>query len=146
MKMYITLSLILVSLSGFSQETLDSTAVIEPITVDTVDLYVINSTNRLIALPNEGLTKYAYQYRDLKYLRTMRELKFQNAEAMEKFFGICDKALATDKTLITQGYNISRNRLNKNVIRLNNKENGYTLLKRETLEFMKTEFRSYGTK
>jgi hypothetical protein len=143
MKLIITLSLILISITAVAQNPVDSTEVPELPISDTVDLYVINNTNRLIAIEKNGASSFAFEYRDLKFLRTMRVLEFKNAEQLEKFFGICDKALATDKTYITQGYNISRNRLNKNVIRLNNKQEGYTLLKRETLEFMKSEFADY---
>ena len=107
---------------------------------DTVDLYVINNTTRFVALPDEGSTKYSFFYRDLKYLKIIRELKFQSGSDVERFFNTCDKALETDKTFITQGYNVSRNRLSKNILRLNNKEGGYFLLKSASLEKMKSTF------
>ena len=107
---------------------------------DTIDLYVINSSTRFISLPDEGNTKYSFFYRDLKYLKIIRELKFQSGSDVERFFSTCDKALETDKTFITQGYNVSRNRLGKNILRLNNKEGGYFLLKSASLEKMKSTF------
>jgi len=107
---------------------------------DTIDIYVINNTNRFVALPAEANTKYAFFYRDLKSLRTINELKFQNVTEVTKFFDTCEKALETGQLYVTQGYNISRNRLSKNVVRLNNKEGGYTLLKYATLEHMRKAF------
>lgn len=142
MKNYITLLLIFCALSVSAQEA-------DSITVnaaDTADIYVINSTTRFVALPDEGNTKYSFFYRDLKYLKTIRELKFQSAEDANKFFDTCEKALETDKTFITHGYNVSRNRLSKNVLRLNNKEGGYYLLKYDSLEKMRKAFNKYTGK
>lgn len=139
MKNYIVLLILSVAFGVSAQES-DNVKMNE---ADTVDLYVINNTTRFIALPDEGSTKYAFFYRDLKYLKTVRELKFQSAEDVQKFFNTCDKALETDKTFVTQGYNVSRNRLSKNVLRLNNKDGGYYLLKFNSLEKMKSTFKKY---
>ncbi len=142
MKNYIVLLIMVVSFGATAQESNN----LKTNEADTVDLYVINSTTRFIALPDEGSTKYSFFYRDLKYLKTIRELKFQSAEDVQKFFNTCDKALETDKTFVTQGYNVSRNRLSKNVLRLNNKEGGYYLLKYSSLEKMKSTFTKYTEK
>ncbi len=142
MKNYIVLLIMVVSFGATAQESNN----LKTNEADTVDLYVINSTTRFIALPDEGSTKYSFFYRDLKYLKTIRELKFQSAEDVQKFFNTCDKALETDKTFVTQGYNVSRNRLSKNVLRLNNKEGGYYLLKYNSLEKMKSTFTKYTEK
>ena len=151
MKHFVILSFTFLSITLFGQkepkvEALerDSSQISEPVVNDTIELYVINNTNSFVAIQSSVKTEYAFFYRDLKFLRTQRELNFKNAESLEKFFTICDKALATDKTHITQGYNISRNRLNKNVLRLNNKQGGYTLMKRETLEFLKEAYKKHN--
>lgn len=141
MKNIITLLIFFVSLTSFSQET-DTTLLNA---ADTVDIYVINSTTRFVALPNEGNTKFSFYYRDLKYIKTIRELKFQSEEDVNKFFDTCEKALETDKTYITNGYNVSRNRVSKNVLRLNNKEGGYYMLKYDSLEKMRKAFDKYTT-
>lgn len=142
MKNYISLLLILLTFGAFAQES-DS---LKLNAADTTEIYVINSTTRFVALPNEGNTKYSFFYRDLKYIKTIRELKFQSAEDVNKFFDICEKALETDKTYITSGYNVSRNRLSKNVLRLNNKDGGYYLLKYDSLEKMRKAFNKYTEK
>lgn len=136
MKNYIVLLILSVAFGVSAQES-DNFKMNE---ADTVDLYVINNTTRFVALPDEGSTKYSFFYRDLKYLKIIRELKFQSGSDVERFFNTCDKALETDKTFITQGYNVSRNRLSKNILRLNNKEGGYFLLKSASLEKMKSTF------
>ena len=136
MKNYIVLLILSVAF-GLSAQESDNFKMNE---ADTVDLYVINNTTRFVALPDEGSTKYSFFYRDLKYLKIIRELKFQSGSDVERFFNTCDKALETDKTFITQGYNVSRNRLSKNILRLNNKEGGYFLLKSASLEKMKSTF------
>lgn len=107
---------------------------------DTTDLYVINDNGRLVSITNEGNNKYAFFFRSLKSPRPQKELLFKSADELAKFFEICEKALATDKTYITSGFNISRNTLNKNVVRMNDKEGDYNLLKRETIQLMREAF------
>lgn len=140
MKNILTLILVVFSFGAFAQE--NDTPKLN--SADTTEIYVINSTTRFVALPNEGNTKYSFFYRDLKFLKIIRELKFQNSEEVNKFFDTCEKALETDKTFITQGYNVMRNKLSKNVLRLNNKDGGYFLLKYDSLEKMRKAFNKYA--
>lgn len=104
---------------------------------DTTDLYVINNTNRLVKL---GEGEYAFIYRDLKSLKEIRSIDFDSNDAMSKFFDLCFKALEKDQGTVTEHYNVSRNKLSKNVVRVNDKQGGYFLLKYETLEHMKSAF------
>ena len=59
---------------------------------------------------------------------------------MTEFFDKAEKVLATDSGIITADYNLYRNKLSKNVLRIQNKVGGYVLLSRETLETMRSEF------
>lgn len=136
MKYTVLLTSLFISVLSFGQAK-DSLAVAS---ADTVELYVINKTNKFVGLPDEGSGKYSFFYRDLKYIKEIRELKFNSKEEVTKFFETCEKAMNTDKTYITQGYNVSRNKLSKNVLRLNNKDGGYYLLKEATLDNMKKAF------
>ena len=123
----LTLFLLLVSTSVFGQS-------------DTTDLYVINNTNRLVSIKTDGKTHYAFCYRDLKSLRITKCFPFEDKQALTDFFDRCEKSLETDKTLVTKHYNTSRNKLNKNVVRVNNKEGGYVLIKYDTLQKMRNAF------
>ena len=117
--LFITLSL-LCSVSVFGQ--------------DTADIYVINNTNRLVSV---GADSYAFIYRDLKSLKQIRSFHFDSLDELEKFFDLCQKALDKDQGTITDAYNISRNKLSKNVVRINDKMGGYVLIKYSTLEHMR---------
>lgn len=132
---------ILLTVSSFIAHSQDSTdTVVNELAYDTTDLYVISNSSRFVELSGQGKSKYAFYYRDLKYVKEIRELKFYSVDEAIKFFNICQKALDTDKTYITKGYNISRNRISKNVLRLNNKDGGYTLMKRSTYEHIRDAF------
>lgn len=104
---------------------------------DTTDIYVINATNRLVAIDADS---YSFTYRDLKSLKERRSLYFETAADLEKFFELCQKALDKDQGTVTSDYNVSRNRLSKNVVRVNNKIGGYFLLKYTTLEHMRKAY------
>jgi hypothetical protein len=101
---------------------------------DTTDIYVINKTNRLVSV---GTSSYSFVYRDLKSLKQIKSFHFETLVDLEKFFGLCQKALEKDQGTVTEKYNVSRNRLSKNVVRVNDKTGGYVLLKYSTLEHMK---------
>lgn len=138
---YLLLSLIFIS--TFSIHAQDSTAVENnsPVTSsDTVDIYVLSKNSRFVELKGEGKSRYAFYYRDLKFIKELRELIFEDADDAIKFFNICQKALDTDKTYITHGYNVMRNRASKNVLRLQNKDGGYTMIRRDTFDDMRAAF------
>ena len=107
---------------------------------DTTDIYVINNTNRLVEITKMDITSYSFFYRDLKYVKTIRELSFDNNEELEKFFDQAEKVLATDVGVMTAKYNLSRNKLSKTTLKLRNKEDGYVMISRETLEIMRSEY------
>jgi hypothetical protein len=133
-KYYFTLFLFVLSTTVFGQS-------------DTTDLYVINKTNRFVAIQADGKKTYSFFYRDLKFLRETKEFSFKKVEDAVLFFDRCEKSLETDKTLVTEFYNVSRNKLNKNVVRVNNKEGGYVMIKYDTLTKMRRAFeKSIGAK
>ena len=101
---------------------------------DTTNLYVINNTNRLTQIGDS----YSFFYRDLKNVKIIRELKFATKVELDEFFEKAYSVLDTDVALITQGYNLMRNKMNKNVLKIRNKELGYVYIKRGTLDNMKT--------
>lgn len=107
---------------------------------DTTRIYVINNTNEFVQIKGGGYTTYSFFYRDLKFVKETRELKFKNKEKVNEFFDKAEKVLATDSGIITADYNLYRNKVSKNVLRLQNKEGGYVLISRETLETMRAEF------
>jgi hypothetical protein len=107
---------------------------------DTTKIYVINNTNEFVQIKGGGYTTYSFFYRDLKYVKETRELVFKNKDKVNEFFDKAEKVLATDSGIITADYNLYRNKLSKNVLRLQNKVGGYVLLSRETLETMRSEF------
>jgi hypothetical protein len=107
---------------------------------DTTKIYVINNTNEFVQIKGGGYTNYSFFYRDLKYVKETRELVFKNKDKGNEFFDKAEKVLATDSGIITADYNLYRNKLSKNVLRLQNKVGGYVLLSRETLETMRSEF------
>jgi hypothetical protein len=102
---------------------------------DTSDVYVINNTNRLVKVGGES---YALIYRDLKSLKQIRSFHFDDSKELDRFFELCQKALEKDQGTVTANYNVSRNKLSKNVVRVNDKQGGYMLLKYSTLQHMKT--------
>lgn len=107
---------------------------------DTTKIYVINKTNEFVQIKSGGYTTYSFFYRDLKFVKETRELVFKNKEKVTEFFDKAEKVLATDSGIITADYNLYRNKLSKNVLRIQNKVGGYVLLSRETLETMRSEF------
>lgn len=107
---------------------------------DTTKIYVINNTNEFVQIKSGGNTTYSFFYRDLKFVKETRELKFSNKTKVNEFFDKAEKVLATDSGILTADYNLYRNKVSKNVLRLQNKEGGYVLISRETLETMRSEF------
>ncbi len=127
MKQLIVIILSALSFSSFSQN-------------DTTKIYVINKTNEFVQIKGGGYTTYSFFYRDLKFVKETRELVFKNKDKVNEFFDKAEKVLATDSGIITADYNLYRNKLSKNVLRLQNKVGGYVLISRETLETMRSEF------
>jgi hypothetical protein len=98
------------------------------------DLYVINETNHLMKV-GDG---YVFEYRDLKFIKKhIRSLKFDSKEEILDFFDKAENTLNTDQGVLNEKYSMYRHKLNKNTVRINNKDGGYVLLTRETLENMR---------
>lgn len=125
---------------AFSQGTDSLSAVSSVDAYDTVDIFVLSKNSRFAELKWDGKSKYIFSYRDLKYIKEIRELVLDDADEAIKFFNTCQKALDTDKTYITHGYNVMRNRVSKNYLRLQNKDGGYTQISRDTFDDMKEAF------
>lgn len=119
MKNFIALLFVLSSVLSYAQ--------------DTTEIYVINKTNRFTKIGDS----YSFFYRDMKYVKEIRELKFDSKDDALAFFEKAYKVLDTDVDLITKGYNLMRNNLSKNVLKLRNKDGGYFLIKRSSLDHMK---------
>jgi len=120
----------LIGFTTFSQE--DSTVVVN----DTLDIYVINSTNRLI----HTNTTFAFEYRDLKSLREIRTIRFASAKEVDQFFASCFRALEADVDVVSANYMVNRNMLSKNIARVHEKDGAYCLLTYDTLQKMQTAF------
>lgn len=106
------------------------------VTSDTVDVYVISSTNRLVEIEGD----YAIEYRDLKNLKNGSYLHFDSGKDLEKFFASCFRSLEKGIEIASVNYTLSRNKLSKNVVRVQGKEKSYFMLKYDTLEKMKTAY------
>lgn len=130
MKTFFFISFIFTSLSGFSQT--DSTAT----SMDTLDIYVINSTNRLVQIGSS----YALLFRDLKSLREIHSINFQSSEEVNKFFATSFRSMEQDAIIIGEIYSVRRNKLSKNIIRVADKSDGYMLLSYDSLEKMQVAF------
>lgn len=107
---------------------------------DTTDIYVINNTNRFVAIDHEGNTSYAIVYRDLRSIKEMHTIHFENKANAHVFFEHCMIALEQDKIVENKRYSINRNALSKNVIRVEDEDEGYFMLKYSTVERMRTAF------
>jgi hypothetical protein len=64
-------------------------------------------------------------------------LKFDSKEDILSFFDKAENALNTDRGVLIEKYSMYRHKLNKNTVQINNKDCGYVLLTRETLENMR---------
>ena len=111
---------------------------------DTTMIYSISKTNQFVQVKTPEKTHYSFFYRDLKFMKETRELIFATKQDVNEFFDKAEKVLATDSGIITSEYNLYRNKLNKNTLRLQNKKGGYVLISRETLETMRKEFDKLG--
>ena len=126
MKRYFLILLVIVAFNSSAQS-------------DTTKVYVINKTNELVQIKSGESTSYSFFYRDLKHVKEIRQLQFSNKAKLIEFFEKAEKVLETDSGIITSEYNLYRNKLSKNVLRVQNKVGGYVLLSRETLEDMRSE-------
>lgn len=106
---------------------------------DTTEVYVINNTNRLIRIAEGNQNNYVIEYRNLKKLNQTVSISLGKKDAVYKFFDTCEKVLNTDTRIIGENYNVSRNKIDKNTVKVDNKvEGAYFLVKRETLENMRS--------
>lgn len=81
---------------------------------------------------------YVFEYRDLKFIKKhIRSLKFDSKEEILDFFDKAENTLNTDQGVLNEKYSMYRHKLNKNTVQINNKDCGYVLLTRETLENMR---------
>lgn len=125
MKLFLPILLLTLSSSCFSQ--------------DTTDVYVLSSSNRLVQIKKDSQISYALEYRNLKKLKETVCIDFGKKENVYKFFETCDHVLNTDTRVVGERYNIGRNKIDKNTVKVDNKNEGaYCLIKRETLENMRS--------
>jgi hypothetical protein len=115
----------------------DSTVVSE----DTSDIYVINNTNRLIQVGDD----YSIEFRDLKRLREVHYIRFENVGEVRKFFSDCYKVLDQNTTIANSLYILNRNVLSRNVVRIEHDDLAYFLLAYGTLEKMEKAFNRHTT-
>lgn len=106
-------------------------------------IYEISGNNRLTTIEVNQDTTFAYYYRDLKHLGEIRSINFKTKEDVKKLIDLCYKALEQDKTFVTDNYNISRNKLSKTVIRINDKRDGYSLITEKDLHLMENAFKAF---
>lgn len=106
---------------------------------DTTDVYVLSSSNRLIQIKKETQISYVLEYRNLKKLKETVSIDFGKKENVYKFFETCEHVLNTDTRIVGERYNIGRNKIDKNTVKVDNKKGGaYCLIKRDTLENMRS--------
>ena len=106
---------------------------------DTTDIYVLSSSNRLIQIKKDAQISYSLEYRNLKKLNETVSIDFGKKENVYKFFETCEHVLNTDTRIVGERYNIGRNKIDKNTVKVDNKKGGaYCLIKRETLENMRS--------
>ena len=106
---------------------------------DTTDVYVLSSSNRLIQIKKDAQISYSLEYRNLKKLNETVSIDFGKKENVYKFFETCEHVLNTDTRVVGERYNIGRNKIDKNTVKVDNKKGGaYCLIKRETLENMRS--------
>ena len=129
------LLLLFLALSTFSFGQSDSTVVTE----DTTDIYVINSTNRLIQVGDD----YSIEFRDLKRLTEVHYIRFDTEGEVRKFFSDCYKVLDQNTTIATRLYIVNRNVLSRNVVRIEHDDLAYFMLAYGTLEKMEKAFDRY---
>ncbi|XOV66315.1 MAG: hypothetical protein ACFHU9_11815 [Fluviicola sp.] len=135
MKSHILPLFLLISSFSFCQS--DSVSVAE----DTSNIYVINSTNRLIKVGDD----YSIEFRDLKRLTEVHYIRFESKEAVQKFFTDCYRVLDQDATISNSLYTLNRNMLSRNVVRIEHDDEAYFLLAYGTLEKMEKAFKRYAT-
>ncbi|MCR9171593.1 MAG: hypothetical protein NXI10_03815 [bacterium] len=133
MKTYFFLFFLLIGGISFGQT--DSTVVTE----DTSNIYVINNTNRLIQVGDD----YSIEFRDLKRLTEVHYIRFEDEQAVRKFFSDCYKVLEQNTTIATELYIVNRNVLSRNVARIEHDDLAYFLLAYGTLEKMEKAFDRY---
>lgn len=133
-KLFVLFVLSFVSFSGIAQNSAD--------TVITT-IYEISGNNRLTTIEVNQDTTYAYYYRDLKHLGEIRSINLKTKDDVKKFIDLCYKALEQDKSFVTENYNISRNKLSKTVVRINDKKEGYSLITEKDLHLMENAFKAF---
>lgn len=133
------LSILLLCAASLSFGQTDSTLVTSDtlIVQDTTDIYVINSTNRMIAVDNS----FAIEFRDLKKITEIGTIHFDSVKEVEQFFATCYRVLEQDVKVVGTLYTVSRNKLSKNVVRVDGQsETGYFFLSYDSVEKMEKAF------
>jgi hypothetical protein len=106
---------------------------------DTTNIYVISNTNRLARIDLDGKSTYILEFRNLKKLNETAVITFGKKDGVFKFFDTCEKVLNTDVKVVGEHYNVVRNKVDKNTVRVDTKGvTAYLLLKRETLDNMRS--------
>lgn len=131
MKQLITAIILLFGFQSFAQE--DSLSVAN----DTTEVYVINNKNRVIKVGDDA---YAFEFRDMTSINDIHTLHFESGAEFEKFLSTCFRSLEQGVTVVGEKYAINRNRLSKNLIRIDNKHDAYFMLSYDTVEKIQTAF------
>lgn len=122
-------------LSGISFAQSDSTVV----TQDTVDIYVINNTNRLIQTEDH----FTLEFRDLKSLKELHYIELDSDAEVHTFFQTCYRVFDKNIELVGQKYTVKRNILSKNFIRVSHHDEAYFMLSYDTVEKMEKAFQRH---
>ncbi|GAB5417094.1 MAG: hypothetical protein Crog4KO_19600 [Crocinitomicaceae bacterium] len=130
MKSLLLLSCLIFSGLTFAQS--DSTLVTE----DTTDIYVINSTNRIMQVGDN----FSIEFRDLKSLKELHYIRLDNQAEVQKFFNTCYKVLDKNVEIVGQKYTIKRNIVSKSVVRISHHDGAYFMLSYDTIEKMEKAF------
>lgn len=135
MKTFVTILFLCVISASYAQT--DSTATVSDTLIsDTSDIYVINKTNRFVAVDSD----FAVVFRDLKSLKEIHSVHFSTTKEVEQFFATCFRVLEKDVNIVGPLYSISRNKLSKNVVRIEDQQGGYFFLSYDTVEKMQAAF------
>jgi hypothetical protein len=122
---------------SFSYAQTDSTVLTE----DTTDIYVINSTNRLVQVGD----RFLIEFRDLKSLKELHYIQLDSKAGVDKFFATCYRVLDQNIKIMGQHYSINRNMVSKNVVRIEHHDQAYFMLAYGTIEKMEKAFQRHFT-
>ena len=87
---------------------------------------------------------FVLEFRDMKSLKDGHRIELGNQSDVQRFFRTCYQVLDQDVELLGTKYNVHRNALSKNVIRVTSSEDdAYLFLRYDTTEKMEKAFERY---